>query len=143
MPLSPSIIFPTPQLLVKQEEEEETIASWAEGILKEEDPHASELVPKPDMSWDQQKQNYRGAPVLVLKADDPPTSPSPARDPAPAQSQAPEPSTSTFPTNSQVEGRCNHPKQWKRLRAKRGRAFFVCFECGAKWQTRSANCTEE
>lgn len=30
---------------------------------------------------------------------------------------------------------CQHVSQWKRLRTKRGAAFFVCFECGCKWRT--------
>lgn len=33
--------------------------------------------------------------------------------------------------------RCPHRKSWKRLRAKKGCAFFVCFQCGAKWRTKS------
>eukprot|EP00667_Euglena_gracilis_P005108 EG_transcript_5137 len=37
-----------------------------------------------------------------------------------------------------LEGtRCPHRKSWKRLRAKKGCAFFVCFHCGAKWRTKS------
>jgi hypothetical protein len=30
---------------------------------------------------------------------------------------------------------CNHAKFWKRLRANRGFAYFVCYHCGAKWRT--------
>jgi len=32
---------------------------------------------------------------------------------------------------------CNHSRHWKRLRAKRGFAYFVCFQCGAKWRMSS------
>jgi hypothetical protein len=39
--------------------------------------------------------------------------------------------------------RCPHRKSWKRLRAKKGCAFFVCFECGAKWRTRGTMDSEE
>jgi hypothetical protein len=39
--------------------------------------------------------------------------------------------------------RCPHRKSWKRLRAKKGCAFFVCFQCGAKWRTRGNMDTEE
>eukprot|EP00667_Euglena_gracilis_P024317 EG_transcript_27921 len=30
---------------------------------------------------------------------------------------------------------CGHQSSWKRLRAKRGYAYFVCYYCGAKWRT--------
>jgi hypothetical protein len=30
---------------------------------------------------------------------------------------------------------CAHHPSWKRLRAKRGYAYFVCYACGAKWRT--------
>lgn len=30
---------------------------------------------------------------------------------------------------------CTHQSNWKRLRAKRGYAYFVCYLCGAKWRT--------
>jgi len=43
---------------------------------------------------------------------------------------------STESTAGSEDGRCPHRKSWKRLRAKKGSAFFVCFECGAKWRTR-------
>eukprot|EP00667_Euglena_gracilis_P011212 EG_transcript_11442 len=33
--------------------------------------------------------------------------------------------------------RCVHRKSWKRLRAKKGCAFFVCFQCGAKWRMKA------
>eukprot|EP00667_Euglena_gracilis_P007087 EG_transcript_7158 len=36
----------------------------------------------------------------------------------------------SFPT-------CSHIKFWKRLRANRGFAYFVCYQCGAKWRTSS------
>ena len=29
---------------------------------------------------------------------------------------------------------CTHTKHWKRLRAKRGIAVFVCCHCGTKWR---------
>ena len=29
---------------------------------------------------------------------------------------------------------CTHAKHWKRLRAKRGIAVFVCYHCGTKWR---------
>eukprot|EP00667_Euglena_gracilis_P007999 EG_transcript_8092 len=29
---------------------------------------------------------------------------------------------------------CGHVKHWKRLRAKRGFAYFVCYQCGLKWR---------
>jgi len=31
-------------------------------------------------------------------------------------------------------GRCNDKKCWKRLRAKRGFAYFTCLQCGLKWR---------
>jgi hypothetical protein len=30
--------------------------------------------------------------------------------------------------------RCNHRKSWKRLRSKRGFAYFACYFCGSKWR---------
>eukprot|EP00667_Euglena_gracilis_P010549 EG_transcript_10747 len=35
------------------------------------------------------------------------------------------------------ETRCAHRKSWKRLRAKKRCAFFVCLQCGTKWCTRA------
>eukprot|EP00668_Euglena_longa_P009852 GGOE01011922.1.p1 GENE.GGOE01011922.1~~GGOE01011922.1.p1 ORF type:complete len:531 (-),score=61.46 GGOE01011922.1:1274-2866(-) len=32
---------------------------------------------------------------------------------------------------------CSHIKFWKRLRANRGFAYFVCYQCGAKWRMSS------
>ena len=34
-----------------------------------------------------------------------------------------------------TQATCTHAKHWKRLRAKRGSAYFLCFQCGAKWRT--------
>jgi len=34
-------------------------------------------------------------------------------------------------------GRCSHKRCWKRLRAKRGYAYFVCLQCGVKWRSTS------
>ena len=34
-----------------------------------------------------------------------------------------------------TQATCTHAKYWKRLRAKRGAAYFLCFQCGAKWRT--------
>jgi hypothetical protein len=33
-----------------------------------------------------------------------------------------------------VESKCHHRKSWKRLRSKRGFAYFACQFCGAKWR---------
>jgi hypothetical protein len=38
-------------------------------------------------------------------------------------------------TTDAPHGRCNHRKDWKRLRAKKGCAFFMCCLCGSKWNT--------
>lgn len=32
---------------------------------------------------------------------------------------------------------CHHVSHWKRLRAKRGISYFVCFLCGIKWRVRA------
>lgn len=32
---------------------------------------------------------------------------------------------------------CTHMKHWKRLRANRGFAYFICYHCGAKWRMSS------
>jgi hypothetical protein len=39
--------------------------------------------------------------------------------------------------------RCVHRKTWKRLRAKKGSASFVCFTCGAKWRTKGLHGEED
>jgi len=35
--------------------------------------------------------------------------------------------------------RCSHRKYWKRLRAKKQCAYFVCLHCGAKWRSKTAS----
>lgn len=55
-----------------------------------------------------------------------------------------EPSPGGSDTDWPTEGlRCPHRKSWKRLRAKKKCAFFVCFQCGAKWRTRTTDGTDE
>ena len=44
-------------------------------------------------------------------------------------------STGQRSSSAQVAPVCAHVANWKRLRAKRGYAYFVCYQCGAKWRT--------
>eukprot|EP00667_Euglena_gracilis_P012566 EG_transcript_12920 len=54
---------------------------------------------------------------------------------------APGPGPDRLPMGLHIPGadgaRCNHFHNWKRLRSKRGFAYFVCYLCGAKWRTAS------
>eukprot|EP00667_Euglena_gracilis_P006685 EG_transcript_6741 len=86
-------------------------------------------------------------PLLPPPLDAPPTpqSSQPSHTPGMLPSQAPVPHPhatlqgSRCPcatcASSPPSPSCDHPRPWRRLRAKRGFTFYACRDCGAKWRT--------
>eukprot|EP00667_Euglena_gracilis_P017258 EG_transcript_18147 len=75
--------------------------------------------------------------LKLLRGGDPvPASPAPAQVPLPPGPRPdPVPSQSARAKGDPVaQSECPHPKPWKRRRAQRGFAFYVCLRCQHEWR---------